>query len=56
MPATLRRKVVRTIVRPLLDKVHIFNGLTGDLLDSLSELFRPVELPSGEVTRAFSCS
>ncbi|GFR45612.1 hypothetical protein Agub_g7019 [Astrephomene gubernaculifera] len=47
LPSTLRKQVVRHIVRPLVDKVHIFSTAEPELRDLLSELFTPVEVPPG---------
>ncbi|KXZ48680.1 hypothetical protein GPECTOR_26g583 [Gonium pectorale] len=47
LPSTLRRTVVRHIVRPLVDKVHILSSAEPELRDMLAAVFRPQIVPSG---------
>ncbi|GLI59353.1 hypothetical protein VaNZ11_001218 [Volvox africanus] len=45
LPTSLRQEVLKHIMRPLMDTVHIFSELEPEYRDLLASMFRPVDVP-----------
>ncbi|GIL64786.1 hypothetical protein Vafri_18662 [Volvox africanus] len=45
LPTSLRQEVLQHIMRPLMDKAHIFSDLDPEYRNLLASMFRPVDVP-----------